>query len=178
MRCFFAIDLPGELRREIVKIQKQIPQDMGIKFVEPENLHLTLKFFGEISDKKVNKIKEILGDFKFKKIKCHLGDIGFFPSSSYIRVVWVSLEPGNKIKELEKKINENLQNKDERKDERFESHITLARVKFVKDKKKFVEQIKNLKVKPIEIDIDSFLLKKSQLTEKGPIYEIIKEFKF
>ena len=140
MRCFLAIDLSDEIKKELARIQKQIPQEKGIKFVESKNLHLTLKFFGEISDEKVNEIKEKFKDFKFEKIKCHLGNIGFFPSSSYVRVVWVSLEPNEKIKELFAKINHILDNKNG--DDRFESHITLARVKFIKNKEEFVEQIK------------------------------------
>ncbi len=174
MRCFLAIDLPEKVKKELERLQKLILQEKGIKFVEPKNFHLTLKFFGEISDKKVNEIKEKFKEFKFEKIKCHLGNIGFFPSSDYIRVVWISLEPNEKIKELFVKINEILDSKDDR----FESHITLARVKFIKNKEEFVEQIKKLKVAPIEMDADSFSLKKSILTEKGPIYETIKEFKF
>lgn len=172
MRCFLAVDLPKKVKDEIEKIQKQLPEK-DLKKVEKENLHLTLKFFGEIDDKKINEIKEKIKDFKFEKIKCNLGTIGVFPSSSFIRVVWVSLEPQDKIKELAKKINEKLNSRDDR----FESHITLARIKFLKNKKEFIEKLKEIKVNPIEMTIDSFSLKKSTLTEKGPVYETIIEFK-
>jgi 2'-5' RNA ligase len=78
------------------------------------------------------------------------------------------------VKELAKSINEKLNSQDKN----FESHITLARVKFLKNKKEFIEKLKNIKVEAIEMTIDSFSLKKSTLTEKGPLYETIKEFKF
>ena len=81
------------------------------------------------------------------------------------------------MKELNNLINNALKHGRFRKNDfSFESHITLARVKFIKNKEEFVEQIKKLKVDSIEMDIDSFSLKKSVLTEKGPIYEDIIKF--
>ncbi len=59
MRCFLAIELPEEVREELVRIQKQLPE-AKFKLVEPENLHLTLKFLGELSDFQVNKVKYTL----------------------------------------------------------------------------------------------------------------------
>lgn len=176
MRCFLAIGFSEKAKKELNKIQKQILEEggRGTKLVEKENLHLTLRFFGEINDNKIKEIKKQLENFNYEKIKASLGNTGFFPSSAYVRVVWVSLEPQDKIKDLAKKINEKLKSRDER----FESHITLARVKFVKDKKDFVERVKSIKANAVEFEIDSFSLKKSTLTEKGPIYETIKEFKF
>ncbi len=140
----------------------------------PENLHLTLKFFGEIYDNRINEIKEKLKNFKFEKIKCHLEKIGFFPSDSYVRVIWISLEPQEKIRELAKQINESLDSKNMK----FESHITLARVKKIKNKKEFLERLKKVKIEQIEMIIDSFSLKKSTLTKEGPVYETIKKFNF
>lgn len=172
MRAFLAIEISEEAKHELIKIQKQLP-DAKLKLVEPENLHLTLNFFGEIDDKKANKIKELLSEIKFQKFKGHLGKIGFFPNEKFIRVVWVSLEPNGRVKELHKEINKVLNIKEED----FESHITLARIKFIKNKEEFVKEVKKINVKTVEFDVDSFVLKKSTLTEKGPIYGTIKEFR-
>ena len=141
MRCFLAIDLSEKVKEELEKAKKEINHD-GIKLVEKENLHLTLNFFGEISEEKTSEIKNKLRDFKFEKIDAKLGNIGFFPSLDYIRVVWISLEPNEKVKELAKLINEKLNSQDKN----FESHITLARVKFLKNKKEFIEKLKTIKV--------------------------------
>lgn len=177
MRCFLAIELSEEAKAEITRIQKLIPEQ-GIKFVEKENLHLTLKFFGEIDDYKVSKINKTLKEFKFEKINCELGSVGFFPSSNYIRVVWIALEPAGKLKEMQEKIEDLLAEQSFKEEKRFESHVTLARVKFIKNKEEFIKKIKEAKVKEIEFQVDSFSLRKSTLTKKGPIYETIKEFKF
>lgn len=180
MRCFIAIDLSNEAKEELSRIQKEINGEAKLnklKFVEPQNLHLTLKFLGEISDAQVNKIKEALKSISFEKFSAMLGDIGIFPSPSYIRVVWICLQPAQLLKELHDKIDSTLASSGFKKENRFESHITLARVKTIKDKKTFAKQLQTLKVEPIEFSINSFILKKSTLTKEGPIYADIVEFK-
>lgn len=172
MRCFLAIELPEGIKKELSRIQKEIPEFKG-NLVSKENMHLTLKFFGEIDDKKLNEIKKELSEIKFNSFKANLGKIGSFPSESFIRVLWVSLEPADKVKELNAEINKIL----ESHDREFESHITLARIKFIKEKEAFIKKIKGIKFKTRDFEIKSFVLKKSTLTEKGPIYETIKEFR-
>ena len=56
MRCFIALDLPVEIIKEIKKIQKELPEFIGKK-TESENLHLTLKFLGEVSEEKIKEIR-------------------------------------------------------------------------------------------------------------------------
>lgn len=176
MRCFLAIELPEEIREEIVRIQKQLPE-AKFKLVEKENLHLTLKFLGELSDFQVNKVKEALTKVKFDGFKANLGTMGVFPSPSFVRVVWVSMEPIKKVKELHHLIDITLEKERFRRDKVFESHITLARVKGVKNKEEFIKKLREIKIKPLEFSVESFVVKKSELTRKGPIYETIKEFK-
>ena len=174
MRCFLAIELGKEAKEELAKIQKQLPE-AKMKLVENENLHLTLKFLGEISDSQANHVKEALRHIKFEKINAKLGNAGVF-SPSFIRVVWVALEPSSKIKELHAKIDEILEKEKFRKDSQFESHVTLARVKTVKNRDNFVKDIEKIKARPVNFEIESFILKKSTLTGKGPVYEDIARF--
>jgi len=171
MRCFIAIDLSDEARDEIAKLQKNF-SEADMKLVEPPNLHMTIQFLGELTDFQVNQCRELLKNIKFPKFSAHLGNAGVFPSESYIKIAWVSLEPQEVIKELHEKIHSSLKGVIAL-DERFESHITLARIKFIKDKRQFIEKIKNRKFKQVEFAVDSFALKKSTLTGQGPIYEDI-----
>ena len=62
-------------------------------------------------------------------------------------------------------------------EERFMGHLTIARVKYVKDKKGFVEHVENIKAKPIEFDCSEFKLKKSDLKPLGPVYSDIEVYK-
>ncbi len=170
-RCFIAIDLPEEIKKEILKIQKQIPEFKG-KLIEEENLHLTLKFLSEITNEKADLAKEKLKKIKFNKFNAKLGEIGVF-SESFIRIVWVKLE---NCDELQKEIDSSL-NGLFKKEERFMSHLTIARVKSIKDKKEFINKLNEIKARHTEFEVNSFALKKSTLTEKGPIYEDLLEIK-
>ncbi|MBI5148643.1 RNA 2',3'-cyclic phosphodiesterase [Candidatus Pacearchaeota archaeon] len=177
MRCFIAIDLPSEVKQELSKVQSKLNQSSGnkLKLVESENLHLTLVFLDELSDYEVNQIKEKLKNLNFKKFEAKLGSIGVFPSESFIRIVWVAMEPSPIVKELHDKIFESIKSLG-KFDSRFESHITLARVKFIADKENFIKKLKQVKVEPLGFEVNSFSIKKSILTEQGPVYENI--FKF
>jgi 2'-5' RNA ligase len=174
MRCFIAIDLPSPIKEYLSQIQLSLPKD-DIKLVEKENLHLTLSFLGEIDEYHIERCKQILSEIKFRRFSASLGDIGFFPSRDYIRVVWVSLEPAENIKSLHSEIYDKLR-KEFEIDGRFESHITLARVRFIRNKQEFVKNISSLKLEKKEFEADSFALKKSTLTQKGPVYEDVARF--
>lgn len=174
MRCFISIEMPESIRNELLRVQEGLP-DAIMKRVEPQNMHLTLAFLGELTDLEVNRAKEALKMVKQEGFTAHLGRIGVFPSEDYIRVVWVSLEPAEKLKEINKKIVSAIKSI-VRVDERFESHITLARIKNIKDKTEFIEKIKKIETKPLKADIHSFSLMKSTLAGKGPVYEEIMKF--
>ena len=178
MRCFIAIDLPTEVKEELSKIQESIPKDIAkFKLVEKENLHLTMRFLGEISDGDITKVKEALKSLNYKKFTAALDKTGVFPSLSHIKILWVGLEPEKQIKELRDNIEKVLAKADFPKDERFEAHLTIARVKSIKDKTAFAKRVKEIRAKPLHFDINSIKLKKSTLTDQGPIYEDVFEIK-
>jgi len=174
-RCFIALDLPREAENEIKGIQNKIKkQNLLIgKFTEPENLHLTLKFLGEIDEEIIDKAKKRLHDIKIQEFEASLGECGIF-SQKFIKIVWIKLE-GKGIWELQKKIDESLKDLFA-PEERFMSHITLARVKKVPDRKKLIEYIKNIKPKNLKFLVNEFFLKKSILQPEGPVYEDIERY--
>lgn len=174
MRCFIAIDLPGQVKEEINKIQNKLPE-AKLKLVQKENLHLTLVFLDDLSEAQINKLIEKLKKIKLKKFEASLGKIGIFPSNSFIRTVWIGLEPLDTINKIHKLIFEEIRSIS-KFDERFESHITLARVKLIKNKTKFMDKLENIDVPAIKFQVADFKLKKSTLTEKGPVYEDISKF--
>ena len=172
IRCFVAVDLPREAISQIKEIQKKIKKHnlfIG-KFTESENLHLTLKFLGEIEEDKIEKVKEKLEEIQFEEFDAKLGEIGIF-SKKFIKIIWIKLD-GKKILDLQKQMDDAL--KDLFVPEaRFMSHVTIARVKNVKDRNALIEYIKRIKSKSAEFKIEEFFLKKSTLMPEGPIYEDI-----
>ena len=164
IRCFIAIDLPEEIRDEIVKLQKQLPEFSG-KLTEKENLHLTFKFLGEIPEEKVDEVKKALKKIKFKKFKAKLGEFGLF-SPSFIKILWIKIE---NCDGLQQEIDNALESLF-KKEKGFMGHLTIARVKSVRDKKMFLNHFKRLKTPPLEFEVKEIHFKESKLTPNGPIY--------
>lgn len=173
MRTFIAIKLPENIKDYLKELQKELS---GMKGSLVKDFHLTLKFLGEVSEDKIEKIKERISEIKFEPFKINLSKLGFFPTESYIRVVWVGLGPEDKVVELQKKVDEAMKEFGFKDDFKFKSHLTLARVKFIDDKKTFVEKLKKLEIKPLEFDVNSFSLMKSTLTREGAVHEELKKF--
>ena len=123
-RCFISINLPDSTIRRVRFILDEL-KEKKLRVVYPANLHLTLKFLGEIKNEKIMKITELLEDIDFKSFKLKLNGVGAFPNKKYIRVVWIGAK-GKGIENLHSNI-ENKLNKIYQK-EKFVPHITVAKV--------------------------------------------------
>ena len=171
MRLFVAIEIPEEIKDYLCGIREEIADSRNkIRLVNKDNMHLTLKFLGEVQPNKLDDIKANLKKITFKPFSVVLDNIGVFPNEGYIRVVWVGLKPEEHVLELQKNIDENLK-KLFKKEKDFKPHLTIARVKYIEDKKQFVDKLKQIKVDNKKIEVNNFKLVKSTLTPKGPVYE-------
>lgn len=173
MRLFIAFDVSEEVKNHLLDLQEQLPKDSKLNLVK--EFHETLKFLGDVDEKKVDKIKAMLSNVDFTQFAANTKGIGVFPDEKLIRVVWVGLEPKDKIIGLQQEIETALLDMFP-KDTRFHPHLTLARVKFVKNKKDFIKKLNRLTIKDIEFPVSSFKLIKSTLTPEGPVYEDVAEF--
>ena len=177
MRLFIAIEIPEEIKDYLCGIQQEIANSKNkIRLVNKGSMHLTLKFLGEVQPPKLDDIKNNLKKITFKPFSVVLDNIGVFPNEGYIRVVGVGLKPEEPVLELQKSIDENLK-KLFKKEEDFKPHLTIARVKYIEDKKQFVDKLKRIKVDNKKIDVNNFKLVKSTLTPNGPIYEDLEVFR-
>lgn len=170
MRAFIALELPEEMKDEIVRLQNELEKSglfLG-KMTERENLHLTFKFLGEISEGQAEEVKEILGRIKFGRFSVKLSQAGVF-DRSIIRIIWVALS-GKELFDIQKKIDDKLKELFP-KEERFMAHITIARPKNVPDKKKLIEKLESLKLNRESYAVGNVCFKKSELTKAGPVYE-------
>lgn len=178
VRSFVAVELEDEIRRRLIAAQNAIPSaGAKLKLVEPQNIHLTMKFLGEVPEEKIGEIDESLKEAAsgFQKFPARVKGIGVFPGLSYIKVMWAGVSEGREqIIELQKKVDAALQPLGFRLDKRFHPHATIARVKFVKDKGKLVEFIKERADEDFgEMEVQGLTLKQSTLTPKGPIYSTL-----
>ena len=171
MRAFIAIEISEEVNKLLEDLQKKF-QGLGKINFTKEPHHLTLKFLGEVNEKQVLKIKTLLKEVKLKSFELELTEMGVFPNENYIKVIWVGVK--GRVNELQQRIDSRLAEIFP-KDERFHAHITLGRVKFVKDKQK-IKEILETKVPNLKFEVKEFKLIKSELTPEGPKYEDLGTF--
>ncbi|WMW21299.1 RNA 2',3'-cyclic phosphodiesterase [Methanolobus mangrovi] len=176
MRTFVAVDLPVELHDKIADIQSKF-SDFKFKFVDSHIVHITMKFLGDIPDDKIPDISKALDSVKCEPFEAHVKGLGVFPKPKFAKVLWLGCD-GN-FDKLYDLINSSLSSFDfEHNIHRFSAHATLARVKYLPNKKK--EEFLKLLEELADVDIgtmqvDAFKLKKSTLTPHGPVYETLHE---
>jgi RNA 2',3'-cyclic 3'-phosphodiesterase len=172
-RCFIAISFPDEVVEEIARIQELLQKrNFTGKLTELKNLHLTLKFLGEIDAEKLAIVQDRLKKIQFNRLDLKLGEVGTFARFGEPKIVWIKLE-GQALWDLQSAIENVMHELGFKKEEKFMAHITLARIKYVEDKKGFRESVKQIKPKKAEFSINEFTLKKSELQPLGPIYSDI-----
>jgi 2'-5' RNA ligase len=176
MRSFIAVELEEQLLPKVVDVQSQITEGR-IKFVEPENLHFTLKFLGEVTEQKAKdvtaKLREICS--AFTPFSVLLRGLGVFPSLNYIKVIWIGVE-SEEFFTLSKLVDSGMGKLGFKQERNIIPHLTVGRVKAPGNKAKFKEQVQALKDVEIgEMTVASVKLKKSELTRKGPMYSDIEE---
>ncbi|ASI98409.1 RNA 2',3'-cyclic phosphodiesterase [Thermococcus celer] len=180
MRAFIAIDVSDEVRDNLVRAQERIGNRAArIKFVERENFHVTLKFLGEIDDAQAEEVKEALKEIakKHRKHSARVRGIGVFPNPNYVRVIWAGVENDEGIRAIARDVEREMRRLGFKKDKDFVAHITIGRVKFVRDKLELAMALKELANEDFgEFEVNAIELKKSTLTPKGPVYETVARF--
>ncbi len=179
MRCFIAVAVPEELKEKILEVQSKLKKiGANLKLVEKENLHFTIKFLGEISEKEIDEVKEFLQTIEDKAFEISIKGLGVFPSEDYIKVVWLGVEENQDIfLNLIKKINKNL-DKIRKEKKELNTHLTIARVRSAKNKNELKAVIQDLKETEIgNMQVNTLKLISSELTPEGPEYTELAEFK-
>lgn len=167
MRAFLAIELPEEVKNEVVRVALLLERRGFFKgkVVELENLHLTLKFFGEIRDQEAGMISDVLRGAAFPAFSCQLGKLGLFGD----KILWIDLIDDGKVKKLHDMIDEKLGDFFET-ESRFHNHVTIARIKHLKDRQRLVEFMEKIAIQPHSFRVEEYVLKKSELLAEGPVY--------
>jgi len=184
MRTFIALELSQEIRTSVSLLQQTLQKtDPDVKWVEPQNIHLTLKFLGEIEDTKIKHTSDILeGIAKTNSsYSIRLSELGGFPKIDCPRVIWVGIDFGDsQTKEIARLLEEKLYSIGIPKETReFSTHITIGRVRTGKNRLKLVSELKKLSAdfsgKGLEMQVLKITLFESKLSPKGPAYAPIKE---
>lgn len=176
IRAFIAIEMPAKIIDGLKEIQHELKDTSNkVTWVKPENIHLTIKFLGDIE---ADKIDSIAGLLEGAAAKSHSFDIsvkgvGGFPTIDNPRVLWVGIEESNvNLFALYNNIEDALSAISFAKEERpFKPHLTLGRIKFLKDKKGLRERIERFKDITLgQYMVDSICLFQSRLTPEGAVH--------
>ncbi|MCS7132800.1 MAG: RNA 2',3'-cyclic phosphodiesterase [Aigarchaeota archaeon] len=174
-RTFIAVDFddPQIVSRAQEAQRKLMESGIVMKPVEPENLHITLWFLGELDPHRLKLILDNVKEVRFRPFKLEVKGVGYFPGGSRINVIWLGIEdPSNGLKTILDQLLERLTRLGFRYEERgFTPHLTIGRVKYVKDKQAALKALNEFKELYFgEQSVEAFRVKKSVLTQRGPIY--------
>ncbi len=181
VRAFLSFDIEEEsVKKKLTAMQiAAVQTGADLKLVETENIHMTIRFLGDITLSMANKIYDEMRQVKFNVFPAQLMGIGVFPNLNYPRVLWAGIAQGaDQLQEVLGQIEPKLQNLGFQPEHNaFSPHLTIARVRSGRNKQQLVEFVtKNVKYDFGTVIASCLRLKRSELTPKGPIYSTLKEY--
>ena len=182
IRSFIAIELPDELRLKLGQLEAQLKsgKQPWVKWVNPDSIHLTLKFLGNIASDRTGEITRAMEEAAQGIPPFHLEvkDLGVFPNLKRVQVVWVGISGEvDKLGEFQQRLESNLACLGFAPESRpFTPHLTLARLRnqaSLDERQRFGQLIASSRFEAGAIEVDAINLMRSQLTREGAIYSRI-----
>lgn len=180
MRLFIAVNFPAVVRRSIAGIGSEL-EDAGIpaRWVRPADIHLTLKFLGELDRDRLADVKAAVGEVASRtgSMILHLGGVGAFPSPRRPSVIWVGVDSGPRLRLLHDALDRRMTEFGvAREDRPFRPHVTLGRVNRRAepgDLREFERHAGRLAYRA-DVEVDSIDLMESRLRPEGAEYRRVK----
>jgi len=191
MRVFIAIDVDDEIKKALGDLQERLQsiadssatgiKKGDVKWVRPENVHLTLKFLGEIKDEKAVEVCNIVESVasRHKSFELDIESVGYFGGRS-AKVLWVGTgQGGDNLCRLAEELERELASAGwPRENRKFSSHLTLCRIRNSAAGAKLARMSEDYKdFKLGAVSADSVLVYQSQLRPTGPIYTRLGSYK-
>ncbi|MFH1032751.1 MAG: RNA 2',3'-cyclic phosphodiesterase [Chloroflexota bacterium] len=178
IRSFVAIELPDDIKSKLGKLIAQLKaRNSGVKWVDANNIHLTLNFLGNVASDKIDEVTKAMEESarEIPPFQIEVKELGAFPNLRRVQVVWVGmqdeLEPLGKLKQ---NLDFNLELIGFTPESRpFSPHLTLGRVRneaSFEERQKLGELISNTQFEGGSFKVEAVSLMKSQLTRQGSIY--------
>ena len=180
MRCFISVDIEDQsLLDALEEAQRRLERTGAyLKCVERENIHVTVRFLGDVREGLVGELQRLISGVGFTPFRVELSGLGAFPNLRRPRVVWTGISDGVEeligiFRRLEPKL-VGLGFKPEARG--FSPHITLARVRSGRNRERLAGELAAHADEAFgEFEVEHIRLKKSILTPRGPIYSTIAE---
>lgn len=182
MRCFIAIDTSDQIKAALASLQRELAEKANakkpdVKWVDPELIHMTLKFLGEVKDAKIAEICNIVKKVtaRHERFELDIQSVGYFGRRS-AKVIWVGTGSGSdNLVQLQKDLDEQLALAHWPPESReFVGHLTVCRVRNPKAGVRLAETTESYKDFSLgTMAADSMSVYKSDLTSSGPIYTVL-----
>lgn len=177
MRLFVAIELPPRITAALARIQSGVP---GAKWTRPENMHLTLRFLGDVDGGQAEDLAYELRRIDQLSFEIALDGAGHFSSGAGVRTLWMGLKPQGPLIALQEKVERATRRSGFPSERRaFKPHVTLARFNWPPDParaRRFLERYARFERESFRVS--GFSLFSSELRPKGPIYRVEADFPF
>jgi 2'-5' RNA ligase len=181
IRSFIAFDMENDQVLASLAATQKLLAETGadLKAGEPKNIHVTIRFLGDINPAMVDKVYGAMKNVKFTPFTIQLCGLGVFPSLNYPRVVWAGITDGvEQLKSIFSQLEPQIRALGFAADPYgFSPHLTIARVRSGVNKQRLAELVtKKADYEFGTIKADCLRLKRSQLSPKGPTYSTLREF--
>ena len=180
-RGFIAIDVkPTKAIEEFIWGLRESQAD--IKLVDPQNIHVTLRFLGDVEMGKLDGITKMMDSAvsEAKSFEMKLIGSGVFPNRSYVRVVWIGLEVEPVLEQIVDRLEKGVQElgfKAERR--KFSPHLTVGRVRTAWKKEELMKVVDQFHDREFGVEqVSCIRLMQSELKKEGPTYTMLHESSF
>lgn len=183
MRTFIAIELPKEIKQAITALQDDLRLvQADVSWTKPENIHLTLKFLGEIEERLVSQVAQACIETaeKFTSFTLSINSAGAFPNTRQPRVLWVGLSEGvEAAQRVQAHLDERLAAIGfEREARAFHPHLTIGRIKSLKGTQALMARADDYQLPPLSFIAREIVLIHSQLHPAGARYTPLAKARF
>ncbi|MFQ5602174.1 MAG: RNA 2',3'-cyclic phosphodiesterase [bacterium] len=181
IRTFIAIEISEDVRKRIAEVQEDLKKSgERISWTRPENVHLTLKFLGEVEEKVILNIADVLTTLgqEWRAFSFKVAGLGVFPNVNRPRVIWAGIENVHEeFAKLVSRLEEGMSQLGFKKEPRsFTPHLTIGRVKSVVNKT-FVDKIIKYQFEGGETHAQEIVVMRSDLLPSGALYTPLRKIK-
>ncbi len=174
-RAFIALTLPDLLKDRLLDVRHALERtDARIKWVDADQMHLTVKFCGDVDDDQIQLLAAAVREESShwqQPLRLAVGSLGAFPNKRNPRVLWVGVRENIGLSALAERMEKAAVIAGVEPDTRsFSAHLTLGRIKFIERHDPLLKRLKAMGVETYHYDIHELSLIKSELTPAGARY--------
>ncbi|MFQ5824091.1 MAG: RNA 2',3'-cyclic phosphodiesterase [bacterium] len=183
IRTFIAIEIPDSIHQKIANLQNELElkkEKARISWTKPGNIHLTIKFLGNVEESRINSVAEAVESAvqPFSPFNFLVNNFGAFPNFRRPRVLWIGIEnPTFQLIQIAQNIDDELSKIGfPREKRKFSPHLTVARVKSSLSQN-FVQLLQKESFEGGEVSVEEVVVMKSDLRPTGAVYTPLKKIR-